>query len=426
MFTTSQIVDQVLAEASCETREYQVAIVRKALSMYLGEYTNIYGDREKSTSIMVESPTGSGKTCMAHLIVKCMQKLEPDLVFAWVAMRRNLLSQAAAENKSLGINVENIHYISMFNEEPEELVEAKRQGKPIMVIVDESHHAAANSMIHLYNLLEPKYILGMTATPFRTDKMRLCFDKVVKDAGIHQLIQQGYLSQFDHYSIDDWTPQSVANHYCSEPERWGQSVVFFHQWEDVLEFRNLVQEREQEVRERLAEHRPDMLLDRSLVEVVRGGGTKQDYDQRDELLEDFRQKRVGVLVNCMVLTEGFDAPQLETAFVRDSIKGPTMQMAGRAFRIHPEWKQDKRERFRFKQIVQSRHSKYPIIKTAMPRYQFTWQGDGWRSLSVNQNIQDIQQRAVMVLAGTQTSMPQFLQESKKRVIRLPRDRRGGR
>jgi superfamily II DNA or RNA helicase len=42
-----------------------------------------------------------------------------------------------------------------------------------------------------------------------------------------------------------------------------------------------------------------------------------------------------VLANCMVLTEGFDEPTLQTVWVRRSGRGPTIQMAGRALRKCP-------------------------------------------------------------------------------------------
>lgn len=415
------LVDSVIQGTKAEPRLYQKSIARKTTDMFSGRYMNVHKQQEDAArSVMVESPTGSGKTVMAHLIAKILQRQNPDLVFGWIAMRRNLLSQAAAENRSLGINVQNIHYVSMFDKNPTELIKARKEGKQIMVIVDEAQHDAASSMAHLHNMIEPHMILGLTATPFRTDRVKLCFDKVVKDAGIHQLIQDGFLSRYNHYSIPEWTPETVADHYCKDPAAWGKSVVFFHKWEDCLRFQHILQEREPMIREILAEKRPDLSLQKSLVATVRGGGTKKDYEDRDELLDDFRNGDVAVLVNCMVLTEGFDAPTLETAFVRDSSKGPTMQMAGRAFRMHPEWKNNQNSDFKHKNIVQSRHTKWPILKTAMADHQYLWRGDEWRSLTLNPHLEAINHKARMAIIHAEVEMPQFIldRQQKSRRIRF--------
>ena len=407
-------IDTVIAESNCEPRPYQRKIATKVVDMFQGRYRNVRRQKEEAArSVMIESPTGSGKTVLGHISAKALKAEIPELVVGWVAMRRNLLSQAASENMNLGINVDDIHYISMFDKYPSELIQARANGKPILMIVDEAQHDAASSMAHLHNMIEPNMILGLTATPFRTDRVKLCFDKVVKDAGIHQLIQDGYLSRYEHFTIPDWTPETVAEHYLRDPAKWGKSVVFFHQWADCVRFAEILSENEGAIREALS-HRDDMPLNGRVCRTVRGGGSKRDYDARDALLDDFRNGEVAVLVNCMVLTEGFDAPSLETAFVRDSMKGPTMQMAGRAFRSHPEWKENGNEDFKYKKIVQSRGTKWPILKTAMADRQYLWQQNTWRSLTLNPHLEDINHRARMAIAHTTVVLPTWLAERKNK------------
>jgi len=402
---------QTIKESNIEARPYQQTLIGKTVDMFCGDHIGFTGEREEAArSVLVESPTGSGKTVCGHLIAKLMQKTYPNLVVGWVAMRRNLLSQAAIENKR--IKVDNIHYISMFDKNPEALVRARAEGKKILMIVDECQHDAASSMASLHSLIRPDWILGLTATPFRTDRMKLCFDKVVKDAGIHRLIQDGYLSEFAHYNIEEWTPENVAWHYCEEPDKWGLSVVFFHKWEDVVKFESLVKKREREVMEKLRRLRPDLPLANGLVRTVRGGGSS---DERDELLDKFRKGNIAVLANCMVLTEGFDAPNLETAFVRDSEKGPTIQMAGRAFRLHPQRGTD--ERFKIKNVVQSKMSSWSMQKTATAKYQYIWQEGEWRSLTINPNINKISLMTRKVICDTQVTMPKFIGNQTKRRFR---------
>lgn len=412
-------IESIIADSKVEPRPYQRTITTKSNDMFLGRNENVRGEIEPpARSVLIESPTGSGKTVMGHLVAKALKASFPDLTIGWVAMRRNLLSQAAAENRNLGINVEDIHYISMFDKNPHELLAARQEGRPMLMVVDEAQHDAATSMAHLHNRLSPDYILGLTATPFRTDRVKLCFDKVVKDAGIHQLIQAGYLSRYHHYSIPSWDPETVAEHYMQEPERWGLSIFYWLSVSECWEFAEILRKNSDRVLARLRERRPDLDLSAGLVEVVVGGGGKAELEHRERQIERFRNGEVACLVNCMVLTEGFDAPTLETAWVRDSVKGPTMQMAGRVFRMHPHWKEGNDQRFRHKKIVQSAQTKWPMLKTAMADEQYLWQSDDWRSLTVNPHIQDIAHRARIAIANTSTELPKYIRDKQKRARRL--------
>ncbi len=388
------LVQDVIRKTRVQPRPYQQRIVGKTHEMFGGTYKNGAGETEQQArSILIESPTGSGKTVMGWLAAKTLQThLEAqgeDLVVGWVAMRRNLLAQAAKENgaycpklnpdgKSIGVR--NAHLISMFDKNPEELYAARRAGKKILMVVDEAQHDAASSMCHLHNEILPDYILGLSATPFRTDRVKLCFDKVIKDAGIHQLVQDGYLSQFDHYTVDDWNVRTVVDTYLSDPKRWGKSAMYFvslgqcHEAAAMLRAAGVV------------------------CDVVTG-----DSDCESQL-EAFRNGDIPVLVNCMRLTEGWDEPSLQTVFIRDSGKGCTMQIAGRVFR--------KFEGLR-KQVVQSKQSRWPIIRTAMPVQQYVWQEGGWLSLTVNPQLNQINQNARMAIASVQVDLPDFLTKRKK-------------
>jgi len=377
-------IDTIIEGTLVEPRPYQRRIVKKALDMFMGEYVNGADEREDAVdSVMIESPTGSGKTIMALVMAKVLQSKYPDLVVGWVAMRRNLLRQVQAENEAKQINLENFYPTSMFEARPPELLKARQEGKKILLIIDEAQHDAANSCSHLHNIIQPDFVLGMTATPFRTDSMKLCFSKVIKDAGIHQLIQDGYLSQYHHYTIPDWRPETVANFYANDPDRWGKSIFYFLTTDACNEL-----------------HQRFGALGVSSDVVT--GATSHGF--RDEQIARFRAGEVQCLVNCMVLTEGFDDPSLATAWVRDSGKGPTMQMAGRAFRKYPE--------IAFKQVVQSQFTRWPMIRTAMPQEQYLWQSDEWRTLKVNPKLNEINNNARLAIAMTEVELPKWLVDKK--------------
>lgn len=74
------------------------------------------------------------------------------------------------------------------------------------VVIDEFHHAAADSYARLLAVLEPKFLLGLTATPFRGDNrdlMALCHGNVAYEVGLFDAISYGWLVPFRYYGIAD-------------------------------------------------------------------------------------------------------------------------------------------------------------------------------------------------------------------------------
>lgn len=363
-----------------EVRDYQVRLTDKTVHLFNHGFK----------SVLLNSPTGSGKSYMGLSIVKRIQE-QHDIGVAWVAMRRNLLKQIAAENQKLGVGAQIVPF-SMFNRNPPT---HDQFGRPIkMIVLDESQHDPAGSMTNIYNVLRPKWILGMTATPFRTDRMRLSYDKVIRDIGIHQLIQLGYLSQYHQYTIPKWDVDEVVSCYLREPERWGKSVFYWFTYEHAAE---------------CAARLNAAGVNTELVTAS---------TDRDDQLARFESGEVKCLVNMQILTEGFDSPSLQTVFVRDSQRGPTIQMCGRVFRKHAG--------IQFKQIVQSKMTHWPIQRTAAPAHASVWlpEENEWRSYAQSEAIEKVSMRVCITLAHTKTSMPTYIQkkmEKKNRRRAHPRD-----
>jgi superfamily II DNA or RNA helicase len=369
--------DKVVASTTLEPRPYQKRIVQQAVDMFAGRHVNRNGQTERAAkSVLIESPTGSGKTSMGLMTARGLQEEHPDLQVAWVAMRRNLLAQAERENLSKQIGVRDIQFVSMFSRNPADLFD---RSKPLLVVSDEGHHDAAGSMANIHCSLKPEFVLGLSATPFRCDDLKLCFEKVIKDAGIHRLIADGYLSTFDHFTIPDWTVETVAKHFLADVDKWGKSIFYFLDLEQCHRLNQL-------------------LLDAGIrSDVVTGSSDVESQ------AEAFASGRLQVLVNCMKLTEGFDCPDLKTVWVRDGSRGPTMQMAGRVLRRHKD--------LPIKQIVQSKLTKYPFLRVANARYQFLWESQGWKSLTLNENLDDINNAARMAIATSVVVLPQFLRKA---------------
>jgi superfamily II DNA or RNA helicase len=74
------------------------------------------------------------------------------------------------------------------------------------VIIDEFHHAAAPSYIALLEALKPQFLLGLTATPYRSDNRdlyALCDGNVAYEIGLFAAIGLGWLTPFHYFGVVD-------------------------------------------------------------------------------------------------------------------------------------------------------------------------------------------------------------------------------
>jgi len=83
------------------------------------------------------------------------------------------------------------------------------------VVVDEFHHAAAPSYRRLFERLKPKFLLGLTATPFRGDRqdiLRLSGNNVLVNYELRSGIEAGILAPYHYYGCFDNVDYSKIRH----------------------------------------------------------------------------------------------------------------------------------------------------------------------------------------------------------------------
>jgi superfamily II DNA or RNA helicase len=348
------LVAALAAGVRIEPRDYQARVVARVVELLSGPHVDRGVALPEARSVIVESPTGSGKTVIGLLVAKWAQD-RLGMRVAWTAMRRNLLAQVQRENDQRGFGID-LLAVSMFDRAPP---------RADLLIVDEAQHDATASMASLHAAVGARKVLGLSATPYRADRHGLCFERSVRDAGIRQLVLDGYLSPFAHYTIAGYSPESVAATYLREPTRWGRALVFFR---TIAECRACA-----------------ALLATAGVacEVVTG-----DSD-REAQIERFESGASTVVLSVAVLAEGFDCPGLETVFCRPSGKGPTVQMAGRVLRRAAD--------VPLKRIVQCRATKHPFTASALPAAQYVEADDGWLSIGLNGRVEAVTKRMLELL-----------------------------
>ena len=87
------------------------------------------------------------------------------------------------------------------------------------IVVDEFHHAAASIYQKLISHFTPRFLLGLTATPDRTDGadlLGLCGENLVYECDLFRGIDAGHLSPFHYFGVPDEVD------YAQIPWRSGQ------------------------------------------------------------------------------------------------------------------------------------------------------------------------------------------------------------
>jgi len=296
------------------------------------------------------SPTGSGKTVMGTEIVKAAVARRESVLF--LAHRREIIAQTSQKLFKYGLR----HGIIQagFDPRPMELVQvasvatlfvrgvksdAMRMPPADLIVIDEAHHAPANSYQKIVEAYPDAKILGLTATPCRGDGRGLggIFTKIVEAPQVAQLIERGCLVKTRVYAPVDPNLRGVdtqngdyVTSQLSERVNTDQLVGdIVTQWHKHGERRKTVA---------FAVDVAHSMHIRD--EFVRAGVRAEHIDgktpkeERDGILSRLRSGEVDLVTNCMVLTEGWDMPDVSCCILARPTKkmGLYRQMLGRVLR----------------------------------------------------------------------------------------------
>lgn len=297
-------------------------------------------------------PTGTGKTIVfSKLAEDCVRNGERVLI---LAHRGELLEQAAdklQQATGLGCAVEKAEetcldswYRVVVGSVQSLMRETRLSRFPVdyfnTIIVDEAHHALADSYQRVLNYFDRAKVLGVTATPDRGDMRNLgqYFESLAYEYTLPRAIKDGYLCKIKAQTIPlklDLTGvgQQAGDFKTSD---LGTALdPYLHQIADemakycfdrkTLVFLPLI---------KTSQKFRDILESRGFRAAEING---ESYD-RTEVLDDFAAGRYDVLCNSMLLTEGYDCPTIDCIVVLrpTKIRSLYSQMVGRGTRLHPD------------------------------------------------------------------------------------------
>ena len=304
-------------------------------------------------SVMVQMPTGTGKTYLLAALVGLFLKEE-----VWVvAHRRELVSQIKdtlekffSSLKSTSIKVISIQWLSRHYGEMEE--------KPGLIVIDEAHHALAETYAEVMNAYPKAKKLGLTATPYRLNGKGFTdlFDTLLCSWSMERFIAEGRLSLYDYYSIK---PDSAAQLQIDSLQKRGADGDYQQkELNEVMDVKPSLERLCLTIKEYVpgkkgivyaisiqhAEHIAEFYRENGIKAVAISSKTPSSL--RKELIERFKASsllsslnstsdEIEVLVSVDLFSEGFDCPDVE--FIQ--LARPTlslakyMQMVGRGLRV---------------------------------------------------------------------------------------------
>ena len=293
----------------------------------------LFKEWEFHRSIMVQMPTGTGKTHLLAAVVR--EFLCRSGMRVWiVAHRRELVEQIEETVARYGMDRED-GTVRVFSIQWLSRNWKKMQEAPGLIVIDEAHHALAETYRELWKRYPEVKKLGMTATPCRLNGKGFTdlFDALVVSWSIAEFIRKGWLSAFDYVSIRaDSREQRMID---SLKKRGADGDYQAKEMNEVLN-RQVSIRRLYESVERYACGKKGIVYAVSIaharqiaacysahgVETV-AIDSKTPASERRELVEGFRQGRIKVLVNVDIFSEGFDCPDVE--FVQ--LARPTLSLA---------------------------------------------------------------------------------------------------
>jgi len=262
--------------------------------------------------IILVAPCGSGKTVIsAHLI----NWLTSGNNKAWfIVHRKELLDQAEETFKSFGINMNNIS-IFMIQTLRNRLNSIKE--RPDVIIIDECQHSTSKTYLDVLETYLNTPVIGLTATPTRLSGKPLgdIFESMVEKITATELIWDGFLSDYDYYApkIDadfnkakiiagDYSPSDI-NILMDRPKIYGDIIDNYKKLAD---------------NKKAIIYCSSIEYSRKIEKLFNDSGySARHFDgdtpknERDQIIEDFRNNKIKILTNVDLVGEGFDVPDCE-------------------------------------------------------------------------------------------------------------------
>lgn len=308
---------------------------------------------------LVVAATGTGKTVISAFDFKRFKDTHPNPKFLFVAHRKEILEQAQKTFQHV-LRDSNFGELWVGGYEPEKYDQLFASVQTLnnrlkklelstdyfdYIIVDEVHHIKADSYRPILKRFNPKFLLGLTATPERMDGGDITEDfhnKIAAEIRLPEALNRKLLSPFQYFAISDsidltnvswrngkYEIKELTKLYTENDRRVGDILK---NCEEYLTDINDVQALGFCVSQEHA---------RYMAEKFTLAGLKADYlvsgnsANRDILRNQLYTKRINYLFVVDIFNEGVDIPDIDTVLFLRPTESLTvfLQQLGRGLRL---------------------------------------------------------------------------------------------
>lgn len=260
-------------------------------------------------------PCRSGKSYIMEEICENAHKKGSNVLI--LAHRRLLLSQ----HKKL---IKNARLESVFTE----VNHLGEHGRVDLIIIDEAHISAANSYLRVCEFYDCP-VIGFTATAKRLDNKPLSiFDSVVNGIDADSLIKKGLIAPYDLYApklnIDlskvsmsgaDFNNEELGNTMCDK-KIYGDIIKYYRELANG--------------KQALA-YCVNIKHSKSICDLFNSNGIKAEHidastpeNVREQVIQDFKDKKFTILCNCNLISEGITLPECECCLLLRPTQSETL------------------------------------------------------------------------------------------------------
>lgn len=346
----------IRAYSSFPLRDYQNEVIESCLNVIQS------GPKRFGVSLA----TGGGKTVIFTNLIKKLLDKDPSFKTLLLVHRRELAQQAMITmrkfmpNLKIQLDMGKNHYdptqpanvvVGSVQSVYNRLDSYSNENDIDMLIVDEAHHIVAKTYMQILkhfrcdtkNAKVP--VIGFSATFERADNIALsqALDEIIYHRGILEMISDKWLCEgkFTTVSVDVDLDnvQQTANDF----QLTALSKVLNRPEINQIVLNTYLQKRQTSNIKSTLLFATDKKHVKTLNELFQQNGIKSQYltsdfktSDRDQIIQDFKDGKTEVLMNCGILTEGTDIPNIDCILLCRPTKSRTLlvQMIGRGLRLH--------------------------------------------------------------------------------------------
>ncbi len=309
-----------------------------------------FRDIGKDKAICVAA-TGTGKTYLAAMDV---EQIKPSRVLYLVNRETILRKSAESFKQILGDNIDigfltgnekkyshQYLFASVWTIVKPETLSKFKTTEFDYIIVDEVHHGGAKTYKTLINYFKPKFLLGLTATPERTDDFNIfeLFDyNQACNIRLHQALEEKLLCPFHYYGIHDLTIDNIEKDDHSLVAKLTTEERVKHIIENINFYRNtsepnrgLIFCSRNEEADKLSE-----ALNKKGLHTVSLHSENSDESLREQKIAELEDPNnpLEYIISVNILNEGIDIPSVNQVILLRPTKSSIVyiQQLGRGLR----------------------------------------------------------------------------------------------